>query len=255
MNENQFKSIVKVRLKELGLTVKDIPRKNSKTPDFDVEGKNNRYTIELKIKGDDPQEMRQDSETLSRGEIVGKAIPIGPRNRLYAIVEEGVEQMTEHDPENKTFHVLWIHSSGRDANLLNMRFHATLFGTQDLFSIQQEGLITCYYFNESAFYSCRNSLDGAILTYNNKAQLCVNALSGRLKEFQKSDLYKSLAQGLCDPDILQTSEGVMIADCDMDRKDSNKIIQYLREKYKLDHLQTIDMKQYSGTIAVPKEDN
>lgn len=253
MKENKFKPIAKNLLKELGLEVHDISSKNSKTPDFDVKGGNSRYTIELKIKGDDPDEIKQDSETLTRGEIVNKEIPIGPRNRLYAIIKEGIKQMTEHDPKNKTFHVLWMHSTGRNAKLLNMRFHATLFGTQDLFSVRQKNLITCYYFNESAFYSWRTSLDGAILTYHNKAQLCVNTLSPRLREFQKSDLYKTLSQGLCDPGIFQISEGVMVADCNMDRKDANKIIAYLREKYKLDHLQTINMKQHSVTMAIPKK--
>ena len=254
MNENQFKPIVKSILKELGLIANDIPHKNSKTPDFDVYGQNSKYTIELKIKSDDPEERKRESKALAKGEIVSKSISTGPRNRLYGIIKEGIEQMAEYDPSHKTFHVIWLHSIGKDASLLNDRFRATLFGTQKLFTSGQNGLITCYYFNESIFYSYRNRLDGAILTYNDNAQLCVNTLSPWLKDFQKSDLYKSLSQGLCDPEILQDSEGVMIADCDIVRKDSNKIIQYLRKKYKLKHLQTIDMKQHSAMMALPKED-
>ena len=254
MNENQFKSIVKAILKELGLIANDIPRKNSKTPDFDVSGQNSKYTIELKIKSDDPEERKRELKTLAKGEIVSKSIPIGPRNRLYGIIKEGIEQMAEYDPQHNTFHVIWLHSIGKDASMLNDRFRATLFGTQKLFTLGRNGLITCYYFNESIFYSCRNTLDGAILTYNDNAQLCVNTLSPWLKEFQKSDLYKSLSQGLCDPEILQNSEGVMIADYDIGRKDSNQVIQYLREKYKLEHLQTIDMEKHSAIMALPKED-
>lgn len=258
MNENKFKPIAKKLLKQLGLDAHDIPRKDSKTPDFDVIGKNSRYTMELKIKGDDPEEIKQDSKALARGELVSKEIPTGPRNRLYAIIKEGVEQMEDYDSENKTFHVLWIHSTGHNVNLHNRRFYATLFGTQDFFSIRKESLITCYYFNESAFYSYRTSLDAAILTYFDKTELCfklcVNSLSPQLKKFQQSDLYKSLPHGFHDPDILQRSEGIMIADCDIDRKEANKIIEYLQAKYKLDHLQTIDMKQHSAMMAVPKED-
>ena len=257
MGENKFKPIAKKLLKGFGLDAYNIPRKDSKTPDFDVKGNNSRYTMELKIKGDDPEEIKQDSKALSSGEIVSKEIPTGPRNRLYAIIKEGVEQIADYDPKNKTFHVLWIHSTGRNANLLDMRFYATLFGAQDFFSIRQEGLITCYYFNESAFYSYRPSLDAAILTFFDKAglcfKLCVNSLSPQLKKFQQSDLYKSLPQGLHDPGILQTSKKIMIADCDIDRKESNKITEYLQEKYKLDHLQTIDMKQISAMVAVPRE--
>ena len=162
--------------------------------------------------------------------------------------------MDEHDPENKTFHVLWIHSAGQDPNLLNMRFHATLFGTQRLVSVDVDPVMICYYFNESAFYTHRNSLDGVILTYSDQLQLCANTLSPRANEFRDSELYKGLSKGLCDPDILQKEEDVLIADCDVDRKDRNAVVQCLRGKYKIDHLQTIDLAQYSGIISVPNKE-
>lgn len=254
MNEDGFKQKVKSFLRDIGLTAHDISEEgDSETPDFDVEGENTRYTIELKIKSDDPEEIKKDLEVLSRGKILSKSTPVGPRNRLYGIVKKGVQQMEEHDPGKMTYHVLWIHSAGRDPNLLNTRFHATLFGTQDLFSLNVEPLMTCYYFNESAFFTHRNSLDGVILTYSNQLQLCVNTLSPRANEFRDSELYKNLSKGLCDPDILKKEEGVLIADCDVDRKDSNAVVQYLREIYKIDHLQTIDLAQHSGMISVPNK--
>lgn len=252
MNEDDFKPNAKIFLREIGLTAHDIPEKDDcETPDFDVNGENSRYTIELKIKSDDLEEIKRDLEVLSRGEILSKSTPVGPKNRLYGIVKKGVKQMEEHDQENKTYHVLWIHSTGRDPNLLNMRFHATLFGTQSLFSAEVEPLMKCYYFDESAFYTHRNSLDGVILTYNEQLQLCVNTLSPRVNEFRQSDLYKNLSKALCDPDILQKEEGVLIADCDIDRKEKNDIVKYLRDKYHIDHLQTIDLAQHSGMISVP----
>ncbi len=255
MKEDDFKPNAKAFLNQLDMTVHDIPRKDDlRTPDFFVESAKDKYTIELKIKSDDPEEIKRDTEILSRGEILSKATPVGPRNRLYAIIGDGVEQMNVADPENKTFHVLWIHSVGRDPNLLNMRFHATLFGTESLFSIEKEYVMTCYFFGESAFYTHRHCLDGVILTYNDQLQLCVNTLSDRKEDFKKSDLYRSLSKGLCDPDILKTEEGVLIADSDIDRGSQAQVIQCLQKKYGLNHLQTIPMTQYSGIIAVPKND-
>ena len=64
-------------------------------PDFDVIGNNSRYTIELKIKGDDPAEIENDEAALKRGELVSKSIPIGPRNRLAGIIRTGVKQIAE----------------------------------------------------------------------------------------------------------------------------------------------------------------
>ena len=103
MNEDDFKPNAKIFLNEIGLIAYDIPKKaDCETPDFEVVGENSRYTIELKIKSDDPEEIRRDLEILSRGEILSKSTPVGPRNRMYGVVKKGVNQMDEHDPENKT---------------------------------------------------------------------------------------------------------------------------------------------------------
>jgi hypothetical protein len=215
-----------------------------------VLGKNGRYTIELKIKSDNPEEIRKDNEILSRGEVLSKVTPVGPRNRLYAIIEDGVNQIKEYDPESKTFHILWLHSEGHDPNLLNMRFHATLFGTETLISIERNYAMTCYFYDESAFFTHRSDLDGVILTYNDQLQLCVNTLSHRKDEFKKTDLYRVLSKGLCDPDNMKADDGVLIADCEMDRRNAREVIKYLKAKYKLNHLQKIEMKQHSGMILL-----
>lgn len=116
------------------------------------------------------------------------------------------------------------------------------------------GVITCYYFHESAFYSYRNSLDGAILTDGETAQLCINSLSARVEKFRESELVIGLSNGLCDPQNLEgLSDHVLIADCDIDRKMSDQVLSYLQRKYNLDHLQAIPMQQHAGIIGVSKD--
>jgi len=138
---------------------------------------------------------------------------------------------------------------GQDPYLHNERFHSTLFGSENLFSLRLPHIIRCYYFHESAFFSWRSYLDGAILTYQNTVQLCINSLSARAERFRKSEIVLSMSKGLCDPQKLEESyDHVMIADCDIDRKSPDKVLNYLQEKYGLDHLQTIPMKQHTGTI-------
>lgn len=134
MREPEFKRIAKEILNKLDLDVIDIQRRNARTPDFEVKDKNSSYVIELKIKGDDAEERRRESQALAQGEIVSSSIPTGPRNRMYGIIKEGVEQIVEYDPMRSAFHIMWLHSTGRDADLLDMRFRATLFGMQDLAS-------------------------------------------------------------------------------------------------------------------------
>ena len=252
MKESEFRPVVKKFLNQNGFDVIDIDTKeDAQAPDFDVAGKDSRYTIELKIKGDDPNEIEKDEEALMRGELVSKSIPIGPRNRLAGIIGKGVEQIVDHDPDSQTYHVVWVHSSGQDPELLNRRFHSTLFGTEKLFSLKKENVITCYYFHNSAFFSWRDFLDGVILTYQNNMQLCINSLSPRSGKFRNSELSITISKGLCDPETREKKyDEVMVADCDINRKDTEKVLEFLQEKYQLDHLQTIPMQQMTGTIAL-----
>jgi hypothetical protein len=255
MKEEDFKPIVKYFLQRFGFDVYEIEKKQGVlTPDFEVIGKSDKYTIELKIKGDDPEEISKDFKLLSRGEFLTKAIPIGPRNTLGGIIRDGGQQMIEYDPRGESFRIIWLHSAGQDPFLHNERFHSTLFGSETLFSLRLPHTITCYYFHESAFYSWRDFLDGAILTYKNKAQLCINSLSVRVEQFRKSELVLSMSNGLCDPQKLEESnDHVMIADCKIDRKRSDQVKSYLQKKYGLDHLQTIPMKQHTCAISIPMD--
>lgn len=257
MNESEFKPLAKKLLNQLGFEVADIDTKNDgQSPDFDVIGENSRYTVELKIKGDDPVEIEKDEAALKRGELVSKSIPIGPRNRLAGIIRKGVEQIVDHDPKNETYHVVWVHSAGEGPERLNRRFHSTLFGTEKLFSLRKDNVITCYYFHNSAFFSWRDFLDGVILTYLNNVQLCINTRSPRAEEFRKSELTLSMSRGLCDPEKLERQfDDVMMADCDIDRKNSDDILRYLQNKYGLDHLQQIPMHQLTGMIAVSGDES
>lgn len=251
MNEDIFKPAIKEFLTGLGMHVRDIPCQDSKTPDFEVKDEHDTYIVELKIKSDDPLEIERDNNILHGGKILEKAIPVGPRNRLYAVVKDGVEQFREYDPEDRYYHVLWLHSEGRDPELLYTRFRSTLFGMQHLVSLEVPHLMTCYFFEESAFYSYRAYLDAAILTYKDQLQLCVNTLSHRRVGFKGSCMYSALSHGLCDPDSLKEEDGVLIADCIEDRRRQNRVIDYLRQKYHVDHLQVMEMTQYSATVAVP----
>ena len=254
MKESEFKPLVKQFLNQFGFEVFDIPEnEKSKSPDFDVVGDKDRYTLELKIKGDDPIEIQNDENALLKGELVSKSIPVGPRNTLAGIIRDGVKQNIDHDPDHNTYHIIWIHSAGQDPNLLNSRFHATLYGTETLFSIRKTNVINCYYFHNSAFFSWREYLDGAILSHYDQIQLCINTLSPRAKDFRMSQLTVSMAKGLCDPDVLEARyDDLYIADCEIDRKNENDVLKYLQIKYSLDHLQTIPMNQHTGSIAISK---
>ena len=71
MKKEEFKPIAKEYLNNLGFDVLEIEEKQGVlTPDFEVIGTNDKYTIELKEKGDDPKEISKDDEILSCGEFL-----------------------------------------------------------------------------------------------------------------------------------------------------------------------------------------
>ena len=188
MNESDVKQTIRNILEGYGLQVEDIPtRDDRKTPDFEVSGNNSKYVIELKIKGDDPKEAIREAEVLSRGEVFGKSEPVGLRNTLAGVISDGVKQLERHDPNGDSFRVIWLHCSGQDPEMHYERFHATLFGTETLVSLSHPNTLRCYYFNESVFFSRRDILDGAIITYADRVQLCINTLSPRVDKFRSSE--------------------------------------------------------------------
>lgn len=259
MKENEFKIIIKEILKKFGMECRDIPLQNNKTPDLEIIGKKDKYLLELKIKGDDPVEIENDCKTLKQGEMVTKSIPLAPRNRLSAIIKDAIDQLNEFDPSYNTFHVIWIHCTGKNSEFLAERFYSTIFGTQKLVSLKKPNIITCYYFTESCFFTFRNDVEAILLSHeenhNITLRVCVNNLSPNSKKFRESELFLNIPQGIRDPNILENTENAMIADCDFDRNEENNIIEYLRNKYTLEHLQTIDLEQHSAMVAVPKESN
>jgi hypothetical protein len=265
MTEDEFKPIVRAILGQFGFQCRDLePRHGLLTPDFEVYGKKDKYTIELKIKDDDAAEIAKEAEALAGGGVVGKSTPIGPRNRLAGIIGSGVEQLLAHDPKGESFRVLWLHSAGQDPELHDDRFYATLFGTEKLFSLKHPRIVTCFYYHASAFYSWREHLDGALLTYlisdGLRIKLCINTLSPKIDQFRQCELVQIMSQAtpnaLCDPDKWHGLENdVMIADCPNDRKQSGQLLAYLKQKYGLEHLQDIPMQKHTGKILMKQSED
>jgi len=250
MTEDQFKSHVRQWFTANGFVVTDIPREHGKkTPDFHLSKGGEEYLIELKIKGDDLEELARNSAVLASGQILERSIPLAPRNRLAAIVEDGHRQMLDFDSQLRCFHVLWIHCDGRDTHLLEERFRLTLFGQQRLVSLQREEVIHALYFRNSSFWRFRQGLDGVFLSSCDAQQLavklCVNTVSTRGDAFRMSALYDLHRDGLCDPEALERDAGAFIVDGAIDRTDEAAVLAFLRTKYEVEHLQTFDMGAYS----------
>jgi hypothetical protein len=258
MTDQQLKRQVQALLKELfRLDPEEIPdQQDRRTPDLEVRSPQGDLTIlELKAKGDDPSQLALEIEALKEGGIVHRSVPLERRNTLSGIIEEGVEQLRQYEVPTGTFHVLWLHSWGRDAELLRDRFSATLFGSTNLIDLgPTRDTRTGFFFHFNDFFRFRDILDGAIISVETGCQLCINSLSPRADEFRKSGFVTAFAKGLCDPKVLEERGEAYIVDCDLDRRNTHDVLKYVRKKYGKERLLDLNLTMHSGTMAVPDPD-
>ncbi len=257
MTEDRFKPHIRRWFTDNGFEVADIPcsRESGKqTPDFHLAKGAEEYVVELKIKGDDEEELARDSAVLAAGQILERSVPLSPRNTLDGVIEYGHKQMLEFDPQLRCFHVLWIHCDGRDAHRLEERFRLTLFGQQRLVSLQGTHVLHAFYFHNSSFWRFRDALDGAILSFSNggnlSAKLCVNTVSTRVDAFRASALFALHRDGRCDPEAFKRDGDAFIVDGNVDRTHEAAVLAFLRAKYGIEHLQTFGMGAYSVLAPV-----
>jgi len=249
MDEDQFKPLLRSWFESKGFNVTDIPTANHPTPDFRIGNQAEEFLVELKIKSDDPENLARDSEILASGHILQRAVPLTRRNRLETIVEEGCAQMKSFDPEKQLLHFLWIHCVGRDARIHEERFRMTLFGQQTLLSMDGPSILHAFYFLNSTFWHCRNSLDGVFLSVGDNLRLCVNTLGVDEQRLRASQVFAAHSNALCDPRALQQDPSILFVDGSVDRKNESAVLDFLRAKYGLNHLQKFQMGELSAAIA------
>lgn len=253
--DEKEKALAREMMRHLGIELRDIPQNNTPTPDFAFEIVEDEFTIELKSKGDDSESEERFYNELEKGHVVSESTPILPRNKLDGVIGDGVGQMAKFDAENRKFRIIWLHCAGRKPDLHWRRFHATLFGSATLISLEKTSTLLCYYFYDSSFFRHRDSLDGAILsTPTGQFQLCINSLSPRADRFRSTELVRRAAAGLCDPTREEGRSGALIADCMISRKNTADVLEYLKGKYSIGHLQEMTMNQFSGSIKFPTDE-
>jgi hypothetical protein len=248
--DEQLKKEIAAFLRSKGLSLVEVPRGPTKTADFKVEPESSDATlIEVKQKSHDQKELEEFLEAAERNGYAKRRKPTGYRNTLAAVITSGVFQLIESDVTKSHFRVLWIDCGGHDGHHDRIQFRATLYGTQTLFSRDHSGMITCYYFHESSFYTHRNDLDGAIISHKDEAEFLLNNHSPRFERIKASKLTAVLG-GAFFPQQHQLNDGGMLCDHLEPRNANEQTLKYLRSKYQLSHLDTLDLEMHEGVAPV-----
>lgn len=242
-----------------GATVEALPTSQKEECDWLAVWDSCRLIVEEKFKFDDPTAVADRNSALATGRVHGSSQPLTPNNRISGIVRKAAAQLSStaadvpHD-----LRVLWFTGIGMDGEAKHLQLIATLYGSTEIFQLNDDHVRTCYFFRNSDFYRYRDDLDGAVAAYLNgntaTVKLCLNPYSPRWEALRDSPFARCFNLGLIDPVAQERAGNAYIVDGDIDRRDERTVIAYLQSKYGLRHVMNIDMSMASATVVVPRED-
>lgn len=242
-------------LESWGFSVEKIPESKlhgKKTPDFLVTDSTSTYIIEVKTRADDPAETVRRNQTLKDGKLFESSLPLIRNNTVSGIVRDAILQLAENKDGN-AFRLVWLIATNRSQEAKSQQFEATLYGTTRMFDLDSgEGVhLPCYFFRDSDFFRFRDTLDAAIVSTSTSGKLYINTLSSRYDSFTKTRLYAHFGSAICNPVVEEAYGNAYIVDSDIDRKDENAVMSYLRSKYGCPKLTSIDLNYVSASVAYP----
>jgi len=82
-------------------------------------------------------------------------------------------------------------------------------------------------------------------------KLCLNPYSQNCEALRDSPFARKLTIGLVDPVAQEAAGKALIADTDIDRRNPEEVLNYLRAKYRIPKLLNMDMNMASAIIATP----
>lgn len=240
-------------LNELGLTAKPVPvADGQRTPDLEATDGKHSFLFEIKTKMDDPATITSDAKRVHEGESVVRSTAIDHNNNLSAIVRDAADQLQLPQPL-EAIRLLWLIAGGSEPVRQKEQVYATLYGVRQVADSTARETRPCFYFDFNEFFKLQGMLDGAIVCWPEngvtKVELFVNSHSAYVEEIRDSALYKNLPDGVCDPEILEREEVAYLADTNIDRRNSDAVLDYIRDKYKNPNLFAFPAMSYiTGTV-------
>lgn len=249
--EDEMRNTIRGFFHELPFQIEDIPEGDEERADFLINDGDNKVLLELKIKGEDCNEVKERREVLSAGEVYLRSESSLRRNRLSGLIRKGVSQLIK-TPNDARFKILWLHAAGVYGENHEKRLVSTLFGRRFLIHTQKRLEDRwCYYFDNSDFFQHRANLTAAIVSFNGRCQLCINNLSPDYDAFRNSRFRLAFDDGYIDPAEFETRGAAYIVDGEIDRSNESAVRNYISNKYDCGTILDLDLKLHSAEIAMP----
>lgn len=235
-------------LKIFSVFAEKIAESDTKTPDFLVQ-QEERILIELKEKVDQAELYELKEAKFASGEVYEYSSSMEYSNRISGIIRSGIEQLDAQRIKTKSdFCLLFMVANGVAPRNQIEKIISTLYGRKSVidFKSNSNQAVHCYYAYYSEFFKHRNILDGVILVADGVTYLLINNLSPRYNAFKASHFYSKFDAKvmILDPIDLEMRGEIMIADCDIPRKNTKLVKEYIFSKYGIEEGLMLDFPQY-----------
>ena len=214
----------------LGLNVSMItPSPEYKSPDLLVEFAGVRILTEVERKTDD-QQFRDlvDSKKGATLQYSGARTEERVKNAWRQI-----RDYPDRSPSDST--LIWLIAGQRDATTLTAKAAiARLYGVETLEGHTEADKYyskPCYFFYESLFFKYKH-LDAVVVHSCDDVSLCLNPHSSRYAAWRTYP-FLSAFSAVIDPVAEESAGAAFFADCDTDRRNTDQVVGYLRQKYQL----------------------
>jgi hypothetical protein len=245
--------------RENGFEAETIPERTdgTRTPDVRLSRGVEKYLVEVKAKNDDPERIADRKGRLIAGEIVDISEKLSRRNTVDSIVDDGVKQLAaEAGDDRDVFRLILVHCEGSDADAQARQIFNTAYGHELIICHETNESFAGFYLRESAFYRCRDGLDGILLACGDTANLWINDHSPRYEDLKRSSLATWFrdSSALTDPRTEEGEGRAFIADCPTPRSDEHAVVDYLQRKYGRQHMIVMPLGVLGAMMLSPAEE-
>ncbi|MCQ1056556.1 hypothetical protein LRP52_00560 [Photobacterium sp. ZSDE20] len=237
------------------LTVEKIPETQTKTPDFFVTGEEEQYLIEVKRKEANPALEEAREEAFANDEMFEISQTIDTTNILQKVISNANKQIRAHAEGDELLRVIWVHCTGVAHEAIADQLITGLYGSETIVSFGDSKQLSgnCYYFGHSQFYRYHD-IDAVMVTnQNDSAILCLNNYSPRYERMKGSKLASKMTKGVRDPIVEAESGKALIVDGEVDRRNPEEVLRFLKDKYEEEKLMVMPMTHFEVHTAIPHQ--
>lgn len=223
------------RLEALGFQVDDVAEDSKrKQPDLRASKDGIAMFVEVKTRTEDT-ELRAGMESVGIGATESILVSLAKHNSLSSQVEKANAQLGAAASADD-LRLLWFRAdNGLFVQDASEQIGATLLGIR-IVNAERNGVRRvrpCIYAGYADFVRC-HAIDGAILDVDDALMLLPNQFSPRQDAFACSPIYQAITPAVFDVRQSDREDICYVIDSDVDRKDSDALLTFLRNKYPAD---------------------